>query len=171
MKQILAVIHDYFEDLELWYPVIRLREEGFTVVLAGEEKGRTYHGKHGVPAIADIAYDEIDSGEYSGMVIPGGWAPDKIRRFSAVLDAVRRMYKESKPIAQICHAGWVPISAGILKGVRVTSTPAIKDDMKNAGALWEDKEVVVDNHIVSSRSPQDLPVYVKTYIEVLNSGR
>ncbi|MFP4178513.1 MAG: type 1 glutamine amidotransferase domain-containing protein [Spirochaetaceae bacterium] len=170
MRQIVAVIHEDFEDLELWYPVIRLREEGFKVVLAGEEKGRTYHGKYGVPATADIAYDEIKSGDYDGMVIPGGWAPDKIRRFSPVLDAVRTMYKEAKPIAQICHAGWVTISAGILKGVHVTSTPAIKDDMENAGAVWEDKEVVVDNHIVSSRRPQDLPAYVKTFIEVLDSG-
>ena len=171
MRQILAVIHESFEDLELWYPVIRLREEGFEVVLAGEEKGKTYLGKHGVPAVADISYDEIDAKQFDGMIIPGGWAPDKMRRFSAVLDAVRSMNDEKKPIAQICHAGWVTVSAGILDGVHVTSTPAIKDDMTNAGAIWEDREVVVDGHIVSSRRPPDLPAYMKTLIDVLGSAK
>ena len=170
MRKILAILHDTFEDLELWYPVIRLREEGYHVVLAGEEKGKTYTGKHGVPAVADIGYDDIRAEEYDGLVIPGGFAPDKMRRFDAVLDTVRSMNEAAKPIAQICHAGWVTISAGILDGVHVTSTPAIKDDMVNAGAVWEDKEVVVDKHIVSSRSPTDLPVYVKTFIDVLEGG-
>ncbi len=171
MKKILAVIHEDFEDLELWYPVIRLREEGFEVVLAGEEKGRVYHGKYGVPAEAAISYDEISTGDYDGMVIPGGWAPDKIRRFPAVLDAVRRLDEAKKPIGQICHAGWVTISAGILDGRRVTSTPAIKDDMKNAGAEWLDEEVVVDGNLVSSRRPPDLPAYLKRFIEVLRESR
>ncbi len=170
MRKILAIMHDTFEDLEFWYPVLRLREEGYTVVLAGEEKGRTYTGKHGVPAVADIGYDDIRADEYEGLVIPGGFAPDKMRRFDKVLETVRTMNQHAKPIAQICHAGWVTISAGILEGVHVTSTPAIKDDMVNAGAVWEDKEVVVDNHIISSRRPPDLPVYVKTFIEVLDSG-
>lgn len=169
MRQILAIIHEHFEDLELWYPVIRLREQGYKVILAGEEKGKTYHGKYGVPAVAEIDYSEIDPNEYDGMVIPGGWAPDKMRRFSEVLETVRTMFDDSKPIAQICHAGWVTISAGILKGTHVTSTPAIKDDLENAGAIWEDEAVVVDKHIVSSRRPPDLPVYVKKFIEILDS--
>jgi len=171
MRQILAIIHDSFEDLELWYPVIRLREEGYKVILAGEEKGKSYIGKYGVPAVADISYEEIDAQEYDGLVIPGGWAPDKLRRFSSVLETVRAMHKASKPIAQICHAGWVTISAGILEGTHVTSTPAIRDDMENAGAVWEDKDVVVDKHIVSSRRPPDLPIYVKSFIEILDSGK
>ena len=171
MQKILAVLHEDFEDLELWYPVIRLREEGFDVVLAGEEKGTVYHGKYGVPAEAAISYNEISAGEYAGMIIPGGWAPDKIRRFPAVLAAVQSMNDAKKPIGQICHAGWVTISAGILNGRRVTSTPAIKDDMENAGAEWIDEEVVVDENLVSSRRPPDLPAYLRRYIEVLRESR
>ena len=122
-KKIIALISDDFEDLELWYPVHRLREEeGVTVDVVGEEKGKTYIGKYGVPCVSDYRFDEINPDEYDGILVPGGWAPDKLRRFPAVLDMVRAMDKAGKPIGEICHAGWVLISAGILKGKNVTST-------------------------------------------------
>ena len=161
-KKIIALISDDFEDLELWYPVHRLREEdGVTVDVVGEEKGKTYIGKYGVPCVSDYRFDEIDPDEYDGILVPGGWAPDKLRRFPVVLDMVRAMDKAGKPIGEICHAGWVLISAGILKGKNVTSTPGIRDDMENAGAIWHDTPSIVDGHIISARRPPDLPQYMK----------
>ncbi|EUJ21024.1 type 1 glutamine amidotransferase domain-containing protein [Listeria aquatica] len=163
-KKIIALISDDFEDLELWYPVLRLREAGATVDLVGEEKGRVFHGKYGVPATSDFAFQDIKKEEYDAIIVPGGWSPDKLRRFDEVLDFVRYFDEQKKPIGQICHAGWVLASAGILKGVNVTSTPGIKDDLTNAGAIWHDKPVVTDGHIVSSRRPPDLPDYLKAFI-------
>ncbi len=165
--KIIALIYDEFEDLELWYPVLRLREEGATVDIVGPEKGKKYIGKYGVPAEADFSFDDIDVSEYDAVLVPGGWAPDKLRRFKEVLDIVKYMDEKEKPIGQICHAGWVLISANILKGKKVTSTPGIKDDMENAGATWIDTPSIIDGHIVSSRRPPDLPDYMKDFIKVL----
>jgi protease I len=166
-KKIIALIHDDFEDLELWYPVLRLREEGATVHIVGDEGNKKYIGKYGAPAQSDFAFTEIDPSQYDALLVPGGWAPDKLRRFKEVIDIVKYMDENEKPIGQICHAGWVLISAKILKGKKVTSTPGIKDDMENAGAVWLDVPSIVDGHIVSSRRPPDLPEYMKDFIEVL----
>lgn len=166
--KILSLIHNEFEDLELWYPILRLREEGHTVHIAGENKNEKYIGKYGVPAESDYSYDEIDSKDYDALLVPGGWAPDKIRRFPKVLEIVKEMNNENKVIGQICHAGWVLISADILRGKTVTSTPGIKDDMRNAGATWVDESVIIDGNLVSSRQPRDLPNYMKAFIETLN---
>lgn len=166
-KKFVAIIHQIFEDLELWYPVIRLREAGAEVVLAGEKAGNQYTGKNGVPATADIGYDDLDVNEYNGLIIPGGYAPDKMRRYPKVLGFVKQMDDAGKPIGIICHAGWVTISANILKGRKVTSVGAIKDDMVNAGANWVDEPVVVDKNLVSSRTPVDLPVYMKAYLNLM----
>ncbi|EUJ33633.1 putative general stress protein [Listeria floridensis FSL S10-1187] len=163
-KKIIALVSDDFEDLELTYPVLRLREEGAVVHLVGEKKDEVYHGKHGVPVTSDFAFTDIEKEDYDGIIVPGGWSPDKLRRFKEVLDFIRYFDDEKKPIGQICHAGWVLISAGILKGVNVTSTPGIKDDMTNAGAIWHDQAAVTDGHIISSRRPPDLPEYMKAYI-------
>jgi len=165
--KILCLVHDLAEDLELWYPVLRLQEEGYQVDMAGEQAGEKYIGKYGVPYVSTLDYDSVNIEDYDGLLVPGGWAPDKIRRFESVKEIVRAFDKEQKVIGQICHAGWVLISAGILKGRKVTSTPGIKDDMENAGAIWFDQEVVVDGHLVSARRPPDLPAYMKAYIEVL----
>ena len=166
-KTIVSPVHEDFEDLELWYPVLRLREAGAEVVLAGEHAGHTYHGKYGVPAASDIDFSELASRDWNGMLVPGGWAPDKLRRFSDVLDTVRRLNDARKVIGQICHAGWVLASAGILSGRSVTSTPGIRDDMVNAGANWKDESVVRDGNLVSSRRPPDLPDYLRVLIEAL----
>ena len=166
--RILQLVHHGFEDLELWYPVLRLQEEGYDVKLAGEKAKEVYKGKHGLTATSDLAFSEINPEDYHGLLVPGGWAPDKLRRFEEVLTLVRYMDQEKAPIGQICHAGWVLISAHILSGRKATSTPGIKDDMENAGAIWLDEAVVVDGNLVSSRRPEDLPVYMEAYIKLLS---
>ncbi|TWT09043.1 type 1 glutamine amidotransferase domain-containing protein [Planomicrobium sp. CPCC 101079] len=166
-KKVLSFVHHEFEDLELWYPILRLREEGATVHLAGEEANVKYIGKYGVPAESDFAYGDITPEQYDAILVPGGWAPDKIRRFPEVLNIVQQMDDKKKPIGQICHAGWVLVSANILTGRKVTSTPGIKDDMVNAGAEWFDEPVVVDGNLVSSRRPPDLPEYMREFIKVM----
>lgn len=163
-KTIIVLTHELYEDLELWYPVQRLREEGARVLLAGPEKDTVYTGKHGVPAKTDIAIRDVDASGVDGIVVPGGYAPDKLRRLNEATSLVHSMDEKQKPIAMICHAGWVPISAGIMKGRKVTSAGAIKDDLVNAGAEWVDEPVVLDKNIVSSRSPNDLPYFMKPYI-------
>ena len=165
-KRFIQLLENDFEDLELWYPVLYLRGEGATVDLVGTVKNKTYTGKYGVPAKADHAFGEVNPSGYDGILVPGGWAPDKLRRYKEVIDMVRHMDKYRKPIGQICHAGWVLISANILKEKTVTSTPGIKDDMENAGAKWVDEAVITDGHIVSSRRPPDLPFYMKAFTEV-----
>ena len=168
MKKILTLVDESFEDLELWYPVYRLREEGCQVDLVAKKPG-LYHGKYGVPCQVDLCFTDIDPNDYDGLLVPGGWAPDKLRRFPEVLDIVRTIHSRRKVIGEICHAGWVLISAGILKGKTVTSTVGIRDDMTNAGATWVDEKSVVDGNIVSAQVPSTLPDYMKDYIRVLNS--
>ncbi|GIO15607.1 protease [Cohnella xylanilytica] len=170
-KTVVCLVDDEFEDLELWYPVYRAREEGATVVYAGPEKGRKHIGKYGVPAVADIGYDELDANAFDGLLVPGGWAPDKIRRDANVLKFVREMNAAGKPIGQICHAGWVLVSAKILSGRKVTSTPGIRDDMENAGSEWFDEPVVVDGNLISARRPPDLPEYAKAFCDALYGRR
>ncbi|PKM56713.1 MAG: protease [Firmicutes bacterium HGW-Firmicutes-3] len=167
-KRVLAFVDTDFEDLELWYPIYRLREEGAVVFLAGEKKGETYIGKYGVPATSDMDFTEAMAMEFDALLVPGGWAPDKLRRFDEVLSITKRMDQEKKVIGEICHAGWVLISADILKGKKVTSTPGIKHDMMNAGATWLDEPSVVDGHLISARRPPDLPDYMRDFIKVLS---
>ncbi|MBP1968426.1 protease I [Virgibacillus natechei] len=166
-KKVIALVEHEFEDLELWYPVLRLQEEGAQVDLVGKEANKKYIGKYGVPAESAYAFTDVHAENYDGILVPGGWAPDKLRRYSEVLDFIKIMDNQKKPIGQICHAGWVLISAGILQGKKVTSTPGIKDDMTNAGSEWSDEAVVVDGHIISSRRPPDLPPYVKAFADKL----
>jgi len=158
-----------YEDLELWYPKIRLEEEGARTVVAGVGE-RTYQGKRGYPLTVDANVDDISAHDFDGLVIPGGYAPDILRRSQRVLQLVREINQAGKPIAFICHAGWVPISANILRGKRGTSVGAIKDDLVNAGMLWEDRPVVVDGNLISSRTPADLPAFCKALIKALESG-
>ncbi|MED1739591.1 type 1 glutamine amidotransferase [Bacillus swezeyi] len=166
-KKVIALVSEEFEDLELWYPILRLREEGAIVHLIGEQADHEYRGKYGVPAVSDYDMKNINIDEYDAVLVPGGWAPDKLRRYPEVLQIIRTFNEKRKPIGQICHAGWVLISAGILEGRKVTSTPGIKDDMENAGAKWVNEPAVVDGHIVSSRRPPDLPIYVKAFADLL----
>ena len=164
--KVLQLVSADFEDLELWCPVMRLREEGIQVDLVAEKPGK-YIGKYGVPCEATMSFDEVDPADYDGVLVPGGWAPDKLRRFPKVLEIVKSMNDEGKLIGEICHAGWVLISADVLKGRKVTSTPGIKDDMTNAGATWLDEAVVVDANIISARRPPDIPEYSKELVRFL----
>ena len=166
-KKIVALVESEFEDLELWYPLLYLREEGAQVDVVGPKAKEKYIGKYGVPVISDYAFKDIHIADYDGILVPGGWAPDKLRRYPEVLKMIHHMDECRKPIGQICHAGWVLISAKILEGRKVTSTPGIRDDMENAGASWFDEAVVVDEHIVSSRRPPDLGAYVKAFAVAL----
>lgn len=168
-KRILIFVGEIYEDLELWYPKLRLIEAGAEVVMAGPEAGREYAGKHSYPCSSDIAISAASADDFDGLVVPGGFMPDKLRRDPKVLEIVRQFDAAGKLIAAICHGGWIPISAGVYRDVRVTGSPGIKDDLINAGAIWEDKPVVVDRHFVSSRKPDDLPDFCREIIGVLKS--
>lgn len=168
---VILPVDDVYEDLELWYPVLRLREEGARVVVAGMDAGRTYRGKHGYPAASDTSFADIRADDFDGLVIPGGFAPDKLRRDPRVLELTRTFDAAQKLVAYICHAGWIPISAGIVRGRTVTSTPGIRDDLVNAGAQWVDEAVVVDGHHVTSRKPADLPDFLREIITFLERWR
>ncbi len=165
--RVLVLAGDMYEDLELWYPVLRMREAGAAVVIAGLEAGTTYTSKHGYPVKTDVAIRDVDAEEFDGVIVPGGFMPDKLRRDQHVLRIVRQMAQSEKLVAAICHGGWIPISARVYKGVKVTGTTAIKDDLENAGAEWNDAPVVVDRHFVSSRRPDDLPEFCRAIIQVL----
>ncbi len=165
-RRILFFAAPYYEDLELWYPKIRLEEEGATTIVAGLGEP-TYQGKRGYPLTVDTSVDQVEARDFDALVIPGGWAPDIMRRNQRLLAITREMHESSKPIAFICHAGWVPISAGIVRGRRGTSVGAIRDDLVNAGMLWEDSPVVIDGNLISSRTPADLGVFSKAIIAAL----
>ena len=168
-KRILIFAANYYEELELWYPKIRLEEEGATTVVAGVGE-KVYHGKRGsYPVTVDANVDALEARDFDGLVIPGGYAPDLLRRYPKVLSLTRDIFTAGKPVAFICHAGWVPVSAGILKGRRGTSVGAIKDDLINAGMIWEDRSVVVDGNLISSRTPADLGDFMKALIGALKA--
>ena len=166
-KTVACLVDHEFEDLELWGPVMRCREEGAEVHFVGPEAHKVYKGKYGVPAESDRDYSQLNAADYDGVLVPGGWAPDKIRRSADVQQFIRDLDQANKPIGQICHAGWVLISAKILEGRKVTSTPGIRDDMENAGATWVDEEVVVDGNLISSRRPPDIPRYARAFVDLL----
>ncbi len=167
-KRIVELADDGYEDLELWVPYYRLREEGAEVVLAGHEK-RTYNSKHGYPCEVDAAAAGLRPKDFDAVVIPGGVAaPDKMRRHKEILEFVRAIDDAGKVVAAICHAAWVPISAGIVKGRQMTSYASVRDDCVNAGAKWVDKECVVDGNFITSRFPDDLPAFCRAIVSVLS---
>jgi protease I len=165
-KRVAILVEDVYEDPELWYPYYRLQEEGAEVRLVGPE-AKTYESKHGYPAKADVAARDVSAADFDAVVVPGGFAPDRLRRYAEVLALVRDVFAKGGVVAAICHAGWVPISAGILRGKRATCVSAIKDDMINAGVLYFDLPVVVDDNLVTSRTPADLPVFMPAVIAAI----
>lgn len=166
-KRILILTGDIYEDLELWYPKLRLIEAGAEVVVAGLKANETYAGKNGYPCISDAAINDMAEADFDGIILPGGFMPDKLRREEKVKELIRQFDEAGKLIAAICHGGWLAISANVYRGVRVTGSPGIKDDLINAGASWEDASVVVDRHFVSSRKPDDLPDFCRAILAVL----
>lgn len=164
---ILIFVDNKYDDSEFLYPRYRMIEEGAKVVIAASKGKETYQSKFGNPCQSDVAYQDVKEDDFAAIFIPGGYAPDKIRQNRHALELVHQFHLKGKPIAFICHAGWVPVSAKVLKGVRCTSYPGIKDDLINAGAQWIDEPVVVDRHFISSRTPEDLPYFCPATIEVI----
>jgi protease I len=170
-KRLLMFVEDIYEDLELWYPKLRMIEAGAQVIVAGPEAGKKYAGKHGYPCDSDAAIRDMEGAGFQGVIIPGGFSPDKLRRDPRVLALVRHFAESEQLVAAICHGGWIPISADVYKGVKVTGSPGIKDDLVNAGAIWSDAPVVIDRHFVSSRKPDDLPDFCEAILDVLQQKR
>jgi len=167
-KKIAILVEDSYEDLELWYPYYRLLEEDADVKLIGPE-AKVYQSKHGYPAEADLSAAEAKAEDFQGIVVPGGYAPDRLRRYPKILDLVREVFENGGIVASICHGPWVLISANIMKGKKTTAVISLKDDLINAGAIYLDKEVVIDNNLITSRTPKDLPAFLPAIIAALQN--
>lgn len=166
-KRAVILAENLYNELELWYPLLRLRGTGMMVRVVGTGSASTYTSKVGMPVQVDTTADQVSAKDVDAVIIPGGYAPDHLRRYPAVLQLVREAFNQGKVVAAICHAGWVLASAGILKGRKVTSFFGIKDDMVNAGATWVDQEVVQDGNLITSRKPEDLPAFCDAIIAAL----
>ena len=163
---LIALVGELYEDLELWYPRLRLEEAGYPMILAAQEL-RTFTGKHGYPAKAETRLSDVHAGAHVGLLVPGGYMPDQLRRDPVVIRLIREFHLARKLVAFTCHGGSIPISAHVLRGRRVTGSLGIKDDLENAGAVWEDAPVVVDGNLVSSRTPRDLAAFGRAMVEYL----
>lgn len=168
-QRVLIFVGDDYEDMELQYPKYRLREAGCVVTVAGLEAGVTHPGKHGYPQLSEASVGDLSPDDFDALVVPGGWMPDKLRRYDSVKAITKAIAEAGRPIASICHGPWIDISAGIVKGVTYTSTPGLTDDLTNAGATWVDQEVCVDpaHRRVSSRRPDDLPAFMDAMLTVM----
>ncbi len=160
-KRVAVLVEKFYEDLELWYPVLRLREAGCTVEIVGPRAGETYASKHGYPCKSEVAAADVRAQSYDAVIIPGGYSPDHMRRCQAMIDLVTEAAKLGKVLAAICHGPWMLCSAKCLKGRKVTGFFAIRDDVENAGGVWEDAACVRDGNLVTSRTPQDLPAFME----------
>lgn len=167
-QRIAILVGTDYEDLEAWYPKFRLEAAGFEAPLVGSAAG-VVNGKHGYPAPIDQVVADLDTATLAGVVAPGGWAPDKLRRDPAVLALLRDVHKRGGLVATICHGPWMLISAGLVRGVRMTSSRGVTDDLVNAGAIWVDEPVVVDGNIISSRVPKDLPAFGEAMLDWLKA--
>jgi protease I len=168
-KKIAILVDILYQEMEVWYPLFRFQEAGATVVTVGAKAGQTYGSKLGYPVVCQLSYDDAKAADFDGVVVPGGYAPDHIRRHAKANQFVHDLDAQGKLVASICHGLWVLCSAGgMLKGRKVTSFFAVKDDVTNAGAQWVDAEVVVDRNLVTSRKPEDLPAFCKAALEVLS---
>ena len=166
-KRVLIFAEDNYEDLELWYPKLRLIEAGVRVTVAGPRE-KSYKSKHGYPVETDGNVADFNPADFDGLVVPGGWCPDRLRRYEEVLSFTREIANAGKMFSAICHGGWVHVSADVLRGRRCTSVPAIKDDIRNAGAEWVDEPCVVDRNLVTAQVPKDLPAFCREILAVLD---
>lgn len=169
-KTVAILVEELYQDLEVWYPFFRLKEEGANVIVVGTGSRNVYKSKHGYEIKVDMSASKLNAKDFDGVIIPGGYAPDYLRRYSEVNDFVRKMYERGKVISSICHGAWVLCSAGIVKRKTITCFSAIKDDVKNAGAKYVDREVVVDGNLITSRKPEDLPAFLRETIRALKRG-
>ena len=165
-KRVAILVEDMYHEHEFWVPYYRMKEAGAKVTVIGTG-AKEYHSKIGLPAPGGVAAESVSAADFDAVIVPGGFAPDRMRRNAAMLKLVRDCFNQGKIVAAICHAGWVLASAGILKGRRVTAVSAIRDDLVNAGAAFEDAEVVVDGRLVTSRKPDDLPAFCREIIRAL----
>jgi protease I len=168
-KRIAVLAEDLYQELELWYPVLRLREAGAEVVVVGTGSAREHTSKHGYPVTVDAVADDVEAADFDALVVPGGYAPDRLRRYPAVNSLVREMFLQNKVVAAICHALWVLVSADVLRGRTATCFSSIKDDVINAGANYVDREVVRDGNLITSRQPDDLPAFCREIIAALEA--
>lgn len=166
-KRIIILVEQMYNDLEFWYPYYRLKEAGAEVVVVGSGSSEGYTGKSGIPCKADAGAEQVSAADFDGIVIPGGYAPDHMRRYPSMVKLVKDLFEAGKVVAAICHAGWMLASADIVKDRTLTSFFAIKDDLVHAGADWIDQEVVVDGKLITSRKPDDLPAFMKAIIAAL----
>lgn len=169
-KRIAVLVEKLYEDLELWYPVLRLREAGCEVKIVGPKAGESYASKHGYPAKSDVAATDVRADDFDAVVIPGGYSPDHMRRCRAMVELVREAARQGKVLAAICHGPWMLCSAKCLQGRKVTGFYAIRDDVENAGGLWQDAACVRDGNLVTSRTPDDLPAFLQGILEALGSA-
>ncbi len=169
-KRVAVFLEEGFEDLEFWVTVMRLREEGAEVTVVGTKAGTEVRGKHALTASSDVAATDVSADDFDAVVVPGGWAPDKLRRFPEVTDLVRKAYDQGKVVGQICHAGLVGISAGIVSGHRATGSLGIKDDLVNAGATWVDEPAFQDGNLVYGRVVEDIPDWCRILVEAIASA-
>ena len=166
-KMIAVLVADQYQELEVWYPLLRFREDGAKTIAVGAEAGKTYESKKGYPVVADISVSQVSAAAFDAVVIPGGWAPDFLRQDERMVKFVRDMNNEGKVVAAICHAGWMLTSADIVRGKKATCFQAIKDDMIHAGAKYVDEEVAVDGNLITSRKPTDLPAFCREIAKAL----
>lgn len=169
-KRVAILAENLYQEMELWVPYYRLQEEGAEVRVIGTGGARSYASKHGYPVSVHAQVETVNPLEFDAVIIPGGYAPDLMRRSEAMVRFVREAFQHGKVVAAICHAGWMLVSAGVLKGKTATSFFSIKDDMVNAGATWVDREVVVDGNLVTSRKPDDLPAFCREIVKALSKA-
>jgi len=169
-KRIAILAENMYQEMELWVPYYRMKEEGADVKVVGAGGAKSYASKHGYPVNVDVQAETVKAVEFDAVIVPGGYAPDVMRRHDAMVGLVRDAAQQGKVVAAICHAGWMLCSAGIIKGKKVTSFSSIKDDMVNAGGQWSDSEVVVDGNLVTSRKPDDLPAFCREIVKALSKS-
>ncbi len=169
-KRIAILAENMYQEMELWVPYYRLKEEGAEVKVVGAGGAKSYASKHGYPVTVDAQAEQVKAVEFDAVIVPGGYAPDMMRRHGAMVTLVREALQQGKVVAAICHAGWMLVSAGVLEGRKATSFFSIKDDLVAAGAHWVDQEVVVDGTLITSRKPDDLPAFCREIVQALAKG-
>jgi protease I len=169
-KRVIILVEEMYNEYEYWYPYYRLKEAGADVTVVGSGSSETYKSKSGLQVTVDTTADQVSAADYDGVVIPGGYAPDQMRRYPAMVKLVKDLFEAGKVVAAICHAGWMLASAEIVQGKTITCFFSIKDDLIHAGGNYVDQEVVVDGNLITSRKPDDLPAFMKAVIAGLQGG-
>ena len=166
-KRVAILVEKLYEDLELWYPALRFKEAGAKVTIVGPKAGESYPSKHGYPAKSDVAAGDVKAADFDAIVVPGGYSPDHMRRHPAMIELVTQGIKLGKVVAAICHGPWMFCSTKAIEGRKITGFYSIRDDVENAGGVWRDAACVRDGNLVTSRTPDDLPAFMRGIFEAL----